>query len=98
MPFSMVLHRFISRGPRRAAVLIVLSDVDEVLLAEAAFSFAARGQRFGNESPDTRLLPGANLFPIEVASIGQYPEFLIRRQRHVHCWRCQTVGRDHALR
>jgi hypothetical protein len=76
---------------RRAAVLIVLSDVDKVLLAEAAFSFAARGQRLGNEHPDARLLAGANLFPVEVASIGQHREFL-----SAHGFAC-TVGHARQL-
>lgn len=53
----------------RAGIDIVLSDLDEVLLAKAAFSLGAGRHGLGQRDGDARLLKRQDLLAVEVAAI-----------------------------
>jgi hypothetical protein len=60
----------------RPGAHIILNDVDEVLLARAAFSLGARGHGFRRRDGDPHILAGQDLLAVEVASIGHDIEAL----------------------
>jgi hypothetical protein len=66
----------------RAAIGILRWQIDEVLLAEAAFRLRARRHRFGERHSDAGLLAGQDLLAIEVAAISDRNE-LFRVQRRL---------------
>src|SRR5260221_3659563 len=60
----------------RAAIDILLRQIDEVLLAKATFRLRARRHRFGQRHADACLLAGQDLLAIEVAAVGDGFEFI----------------------
>ena len=59
----------------RAAIDILRRQIDEVLLAEAAFRLRARRHRLGERHRDAGLLAGQDLLTVEVAAIGDGSSF-----------------------
>jgi hypothetical protein len=55
----------------RAAVGVLLGQVDGVLLAETPVGLGARGHRLGHERGDAGPLAGEDLLAVEVAPVGQ---------------------------
>ncbi len=54
----------------RAAIDVLVGQIDEVLLAEAAFRFSARCHRLGQRHRDASLLARQDFGSIKVAAIG----------------------------
>src|SRR5437764_9993978 len=55
---------------RRAAIDILLRQIDEVLLAKATFRLRARGHRLGQRHGDPSAIASQDLNSVEVATIG----------------------------
>src|SRR6266480_4626271 len=61
---------------RRAAIDILLRQIDEVLLAKATFRLRARGHRLGQRHGDPRAIASQDLIADEVATIGDGIELI----------------------
>jgi hypothetical protein len=61
---------------RRAAIDILLRQIDEVLLAKATFRLCARGHWLGQRHGDPRAIASQDLIAVEVATIGDGIELI----------------------
>jgi hypothetical protein len=76
---------------RRAAIGVLLGQVDEVLLAEAAIHFGAGGHRLGQGDGNPRLITGQDLLAIPVGAIAAvvghlvcHDQMVFGLDRHLH--------------
>src|SRR6516165_3037124 len=69
---AVVLQLFASR----AAINILVAEIDKILLAEATLGLNARGQRFRKRHGDAGLVTRQNLIAVEVATVGNGLEFI----------------------
>jgi hypothetical protein len=65
----------------RAAIDILIGQVDEVLLAEAAFGLRGRRHRFGQRHGNAVFIAGHDVIAVEVTAIGDDIEvFTVQRR------------------
>src|SRR4029077_13608282 len=65
----------------RTNVNVLVSNIAEVLLAEASFGFCVRGHRLWQRNRDTSLLACPDLFAVEVTAVGDGIELLHAQRR-----------------